>query len=67
MKRPVNLCLALKRLAMLYGYLGGDEVGIAVYAYLAAQLCFAFAIVWQAGCGSLILGAGFTGRGIHGE
>ncbi len=66
MKRPVNLCLALKRLAMLYGNLGGDELGIAVYAHLAAQLGQAFAIVWQAGCGSLILGAGFTGRGVNG-
>ena len=66
MKRPVNLCLALKRLAMLYGYLDGGELGIAVYAHLAAQLRQAFTIVWQSGCGSFVLGTSFTGRGVNG-
>ena len=66
MKRPVNLCLALKRLAMLYGYLGGDELGIAVYAHLATQLRQAFTSVWQSGCGSFVLGMGFASRGVNG-
>ena len=66
MKRPVNLCLALKRLAMLYGYLGGDELGIAVYPHLATQLGQAFTIVWQSGSGGLVLGTSFTGRGVNG-